>query len=213
MSTTATPPKTDGGKTNGLLEQTLSTYLQYCEEFSRGAVACSEDPESKTLIKSTADRFVESNKRLFEYIRSNHARLSLNQQKSIEEYLVVQDAVALGVTGADTMKVGFKAGWVKKFLKWMLKWFKELKKVLREILEMITDALGISLPRWLNTIFLLLDELYDAIVELISGVFGLDTRQIAKESSELEVSYLNELAALQRLKAAYDARKVHDDDD
>jgi hypothetical protein len=193
------------------LEETLGSFIGFCESFSRESIAIAPSGEHKELVSVTSARWLAQNKTLFEFIRENYKLLSEPQVQQIHIYLTVQDSTNLGKDGSAAAERGFKLGWAKKFLKWMLKFYKEIKKVLREIIELILDALGISFPKWLETIFLLLDELQDAIADLLSDVFGLDSREFSREISEAEQHYLAELTAMTKLKLARQGVKRESD--
>ena len=109
--------------------------------------------------------------------------------------------------GTETVKAVFKkGGFGKKFLQWILKWFKEIKKFLKELMQIVCDLFGWSFPAWIDKLLQILDEIYDMFVSLIADVIGIDVRTFAREASCMEVDYLNELAAFERLRQAQRTR-------
>jgi hypothetical protein len=188
------------------LNETLIAFEKFVSEISIGALSCSQDIETKRMISTNSDSLQSQFKKITEYTRLHYSKLNVAQKEEIDIFLKVQDGIHIGNSGAETAKIAFASGWFKKFLKWALKWFKEIKKVLREIIALILDALGIRFPKWLETIFLLLDELHDAILELLSDVFGLDSSKFAAEASRSEVNYLKELHAVEKLRRLRDTQ-------
>jgi hypothetical protein len=101
-----------------------------------------------------------------------------------------------------------KGGVLGKLLHWISQHLKELKKILKAILQIIFDALHIPFPDWIDTIFLIIDEIADILLSLLSEVFGIDFRVTARELSEQEVNFLHELAAFESMKAVRAGRKL-----
>jgi hypothetical protein len=77
---------------------------------------------------------------------------------------------------------------------------------------MILDALGIKFPQWLETIFLAIDQIFNALVSLLADVFGLDVGKFDAEASKAEVYYLNELLANEKLRKFHHVRNVNEDE-
>lgn len=193
-----------GGDPKGqILRQLTSSIDEFVRLVSSEATKASNDDEGRAVVGATATTWSGQFAKLNQFMLEHYDRLNVGQRNEVDEFLRVQDGVALVNQGMSTAKQAFAAGWFKKFLKWMLKWHKEIKKVLHEIIQMITDALNISFPKWLETIFLLLDELFDAIMELLADVFGLDVQSFAANASQSEVEYLNQMEAVQRLRMVH----------
>lgn len=200
------------GESENLLEATLIAFETYISDIADGASKTTKDEENRLLITTNAKSFQSQFLRLTGFTRSHYARLNSGQKEEVDTFLEIQDGVNLASSGSATAKSAFKKGWFKKFLKWALKWIKEIKKVLREIIALILDALGIKFPKWLETIFLLIDELHDALISLLADVFGLDVAKFDSDASRAEVYFLNELYAVERLRSIRDNQSVIDDD-
>lgn len=186
--------------TGSLLDGFMAGVEEYARTLSAGAIEAATDDETRALLETTTAGWVGQLDRLIQFTRDHHGRMNVAQRAEVEDFLRVQDGMTLVQRGMETTRSAFRGGWFKRFLKWMIRWFKEIKKVLKEIVALILDALGIDFPKWLETIFLLLDELHDAIAELLADVFGLDSSRFAAEAARAEVAYLSQLEALERLR-------------
>ena len=200
MATNGVDTSPNGGSDVDLLAGFITNLDDYAHVLTSTALEASADEETRALIGATAESWSSQLVRVTGFAREHYERLNVAQRSEVDEFLRIQDGVAMVQRGAETTRSAAKSGWFKKFLKWMLKWFREIKKVLREIIALVLDALGISFPKWLKTIFLLIDELHVAIGELLSDVFGLDSARFAAEAAKDEVAYLSQLEAVERLR-------------
>jgi hypothetical protein len=197
-----------GGKT--AINDTLCAFEGFVEEVASGAAKSATDDETRLIFATSTTTLQSQFKKVTDFVRMHYEKLNVAQKEDIDMFLAVQDGILLGNSGKETTQKAFRSGWFLKFLKWALHWFKEIKKVLREIIAMILDALGIRFPKWLETIFLLLDELYDAIISLLADVFGLDVGKFSSDASKLEVQYLNELYAVEKLRSLRSQHKANE---
>ena len=212
MAENKSAPNTEKPKEGDILNATLSAFEVFVSEISAGAIASTADEETKQMLVTTSSSLQSQFKKVTEFVRANYSNLNAGKKEEVDIFLKVQDGFQIGNSGAETTRKAFKSGWFIKFLKWALHWFKEIKKILREIIAMILEALGIKFPKWLETIFLLLDEFYDALVSLLSDVFGLDVGKFATDASRAEVNYLNELYAVEKLRSLRNVQKSNEDE-
>lgn len=185
------------------LEAVLSSFEAYVTEMTQSIIQASPEGETKILAESTSVSLSNQLGKVHGYIRECHDRLSLPQKLDFQEFLRVQDGVALAQQGIETCKKMFKKGaFGKKLLKWLDKWFKQIKKIIQGIVDLLCLIFGWTSPTWLPDLLELLDEILILLLSIFGESLGLDARSLEKELSAMEVEYLNEMAALQRLKQA-----------
>ena len=212
MDTNKSAPNTENATEENILNATLSAFESFVSEMSAGAIGSSADAETKQMIVTTSSSLQSQFKKITEFARTNYSSLNVGKKAEVDIFLRIQEGIQIGNSGTETTQKAFKSGWFIKFLRWALHWFKEIKKILREIVAMILDALGIRFPKWLETIFLLLDQFFDALVSLLSDVFGLDVSKFAAEASRAEVNHINELYAVERLRSLRNVQKTNEDE-
>jgi hypothetical protein len=132
------------------------------------------------------------------YIREAASRSSNQQISEIEQVLKVTAGVSLtknakGILQSISSIIG-KLG--------LSRIIKEIKKIVRAIM----DALGIKTPKWLNALYNIIDEIFDAILSAGSS-------KLATILSIQEQNYLAELTQLAKLQQANQFRNQDDEDD
>jgi len=180
------------------LDEFSEAFEKFIIDLGEKALASASDQDEKAIIKAFHPSLVEQVKQLNSYTKSAYATASKNQKSEAEKVLKMSSAIPLaksaqGLLGSIGSALG-KLG-ISKILK-------ELKK----IKDMIFEALGISLPPWLDTLLLLIDEIADSI-------FGAGSAKIAAALSVQEQNYLAELTQLSKLKHAKQYRYADFDDD
>lgn len=195
------------------LEAVLSSFEAYVTEMTQSIIQASPEGETKILAESTSVSLSNQLGKVHGYIRECHNRLSLPQKLDFQEFLRVQDGVALAQQGIETCRKMFKkGGFGKRLLKWLVKFFQEIKKILKAILKLIFSIFGWTLPSWIDTLFLILDELVNLLNSIFGESLGIDVRSFERELSGMEVDYLTELAALERLQQAQRHRSPNEDE-
>ena len=211
MAENKTSSPNDNSK-DTVLHQTLRSFEGFLQTITAGALSCTKDAETLHLLQADGSALSSQFQKLTAFTEQHFVNLNVAQKEELDTFLRVQDGIQIGNAGGQTAQRAFAAGWFKKFLKWALHWFKEIKKILREIIAMILNALGLRFPPWLETIFLLLDQFYDAFVALLADVFGLDVAKFSADASRLEVQFANELYAVDRLRNLRNINLASDED-
>lgn len=188
---------TDTKKSGGTLEDFLSEFEQLTSKITEEAYKQANDEDEKAVIKSFSPALVNQVTELNNFIRENSAKSSRQQKSQVEQALKVTSGVSLvqhakGIFPSLGSVVG-KLG-ISRFIK-------EIKKVFRIIL----DLLGISLPKWLDGLLNIIDEIFDAI-------FSAGSAKMASTLSVQEQNYLSELTQLAKLQQA-NQFKYQDDED
>jgi len=187
----------------------FDSTLSFVTNVSKDMVkACGTDPDAD-LIQANGSVVQNHFQKLFTRILEAHAGANQGVRNSIADYLAVADGVFLASVGEKTARASIAKGiFGGGFFSWITKHLTEIKKIIRKIVELIFHRV----PSWLETVLDLIDQLWGMISELLGGVFGFDRRELAKDISSGEVNALNEIAAVQRLRAASMAVERADDD-
>ncbi|MFN0033845.1 MAG: hypothetical protein ACKVUS_02185 [Saprospiraceae bacterium] len=195
------------------LDAVLSGFENYLTEVTQSIIQASPEGEDKILVESTSATLLSQMKKVNDYIRDSHGQLSTIQKEEFQTFLRIQDGVNMAQQGIETCKKMFKkGGFGKKLLGWLAKWFEEIKKIIREIIKFLCFLFGWAYPTWLDPLLVLLNEILSLIVKMFGETLGIEPRSFGRELSEMEVDYLNELAALERLQQAQRFRFVRDDE-
>lgn len=195
------------------LEGVVTSFEDYLDEVTQAICQASPDGEARILAENTSSTLLSQMKKVHGYILESHEKLSSTQKDTFQTFLRVQDGLVMAQQGIETAKKVFKAGgFGKRFLKWLSKWFEEIKKIIQAIVDFICQIFGWTSPPWLPDLLVLLDEIINLLLSIFGESLGLDARALEKELSAMEVDYLNELAALQRLKQARRPRFLNDDE-
>ncbi|HEX4955520.1 MAG TPA: hypothetical protein VF017_19175 [Thermoanaerobaculia bacterium] len=190
----------------GLLREFTGGISRYTESFRQQALEAArraEDEQTMAMVDSSTQALQVQMERLVTFTLTRAARLAPAQQQELNELVRHQAGVELLRSTTATMERGMKAGWISKFLRWLAKHFQEVKKILRAILEWIFGLFGAALPRWIDALLNLADELKNAILGLIEELLGGDSDRLARQLSAQEVQWFDELAAVARLGRAY----------
>lgn len=185
------------------LEAVLQSFEDYVSEVGQNVIQAMPNDENRLIAETTANAVEGQLRKVHLFILENYEILSPLQQVEVQKFLRVQDGLSIAEQGTATVKAVFEGGGGgkgKKFLIWLVKWFGEIKKIIFEIIEWIFDIFGWTLPKWLEKLKLILDQIFNLLITLLADVFGIEMLTFEKEVSAIEVSYLNELAAFERLR-------------
>jgi len=195
------------------LEELLASIESFLEEVVNGVISASPAGETLTLATATGATLQGQLGKLHGYVRDNYKKLSPPQAREFQTFLNTQDGHGIARRGVDVTRLGFKsAGFGGKFLKWLVKWFQEIKKVIEELLSLLGDMLGFTVPAWVHKLLLILDQIFNALVELLADVFGLDVGRFSSEISKSEQNYLMERAAFERFRQERSRRGSWEDE-
>lgn len=191
-----------------LLEPFLVGVENFVGQISSAAVKAAPQGEHQVLIQSTGESLVGQTGKLAAFVRETTARLSAPQRIELNKFLRVQDGEAIAKRGVEVAQQQLREGIVGRLVHWIAQHLKELKKILLEILHFVFDLLHIPWPNWLDRLIKIIDEFLDLLLSLLADVFGIDFGRTARELSQQEVNFLQELAAFEAMKAARAGRRV-----
>jgi hypothetical protein len=174
-------------------EQTplLNEFLQHFTELPtaiiEGAIKASDNEDERAIIDAYAETLTNQFSELAAYITEKSEKLTEQQALDVEEVLKVTSGNTLVQAGKEyAMSIG---SFIKKLgLSGLVK---EIKKIILAIL----DALGIALPKWIEALINLIDEIIDRIL-------GGNSPKLASILSQMEQDYLAELTQLAKLTKA-----------
>jgi len=170
--------------------------------------ACGNDPDAD-LIRTNGALVQNHLEKLFARTSEVYAGANAATRATVSEYLAVSDGVFVAATGEKTARSSLAKGiFGGGFFSWISKYLTEIKKIIRFIVTLIFHRV----PDWLEDLLVLIDEIWGMIAELLGGVFGFNRREIARDISSGEINSLNEIAAMQRLKAVSREMDGSDDD-
>ena len=189
---------TDTLKTESLLEQFLIGFQELAKEITEKSIKQANDEDEKTVIQAFSPSVINQVSELNNYIREAANRSSKQQISEIEQVLKVTSGVSLTKNAKGILpSIGSIIGKLG-----LSRIIKEIKKIIRAIFE----ALGIKIPKWLDALFNIIDELFDSI-------FSAGSSKLATILSIQEQNYLAELTQLAKLQQANQYRNQEDEDD
>ena len=204
MADRPTTPE-DGEPLSAFFNATLSFVTNVSGDIVK---ACGADPDAE-LIQANATLVHNHFRKLFDTALAGYAGANIGVRKGVLEALAVADGVGLASVGEKAARSTVaKAVFGGGFFSWLSKYLFEIKKLIRLIFELIFG----TVPHWLDVILDLIDQFWDMIMELLSGVFGFNRREVARDISFGAVNGLNEVAAVQRLRAASAEMSKADED-
>ena len=181
-----------------LLKAFLGEFETFIGDMLKHALKAAEDEDEKDVISAFHPTLVSQVKELNAYALSSEKRASKQQKAEVAQLMKISSGVSLAKNGNGLLgSIGSAIGKLG-----ISRIVKEIKKIIREIFKL----LGIKFPRWLDGIFLLIDEIVDAIL-------GAGSAKIASVLSRQEQNYLAELAQLEKLQQASSFRWDSDDDE
>ena len=188
---------TETKKTDGQLEVFLKEFQDLATQITEQAFKQANDEDEKAVIKSFSPTLISQVTELNNFILENASKSSRQQKAEVEQVLRVTSGLSLAQNAKGIFpSIGSVLGKLG-----LSRIIKEIKKIVRAIL----DALGIKLPKWLDALLNIIDEIIDAI-------FGAGSAKLATMLSIQEQNYLAELTQLAKLQQA-NQFKYQDDND
>lgn len=174
-------------ETSKALNDFLTEFQNFASQVTEAALHHAQDEDEKAVINAFAPAFLNQTKELSNYVLAQSSVVSRQQSADADQVLKVSSGATLA-KGAKGLfpSIGSIIG--KLGLDRILK---ELKKIIKAILK----AFGIKLPKWLDAIINLIDEILAAI---LSG----GSSKVSTILSEQEVLYLKEITELEKLEKA-----------
>lgn len=189
-------------KRGSVADNPLKTFMSEFQELlnliPREAEAGADDADVQTVIKSFAQVVRNQSETLSDYLVGTYDRASKQQKLDVDQVLLMTSGEELATNGKAMLpSIGSIAGKLG-----LSRVVKEIKKIVR----LVIDALGIALPRWMDGLLNLMDEILDAILSAGSA-------KLATTLSIQEQNYLAELTHLARLQQANQFRFQVDDEE
>jgi hypothetical protein len=188
---------------------------QFAETISTQAKTAAPEGEQQITIQATGESFVAQTRKLTDYVRELAGRISPTQRHELDQFLRVQDGEALATRAmrASEKVISPGGGQVTMgFFDFLQEHMHALKKILRGIIQILFDLFDAPIPKWIDSLLLIIDEILDLLLSLVGGIFGHRISQVADDLSRREVNFLGELAALAALHAIRTARRPADDE-
>jgi hypothetical protein len=183
------------------LDSFLACVDRYAQTISAQIVATAPEGEQRLIMEATAVSYVAQTRKLTDFVREASVGITQGTRRELEQFLRVQDSEAMVDRAVEVSATVVASGGVAKmgFLSWLDENLKTLKKIITEILQLI---FGDNLPGWVNTVMLIIDELFNLLKTLFGGASGLRMDQVADALSREEVNFLHEMTALTELQNA-----------
>ena len=189
---------TETKKSENVLEQFLSEFETLVAGISEHALKNAEDEDEKAVIQSFAPSLNNQIFELNQFIRESAKKSSKQQEHDVIEVLKISSGVSLAKNAKGMFpSIGSLVGKLG-----IDRIIKEIKKIIYAILDMI----GIKLPKWLDKIINLIDEI---IAFILSG----GSSKMMTTFSIQEQNYLNELTQLAKLEQAHQFKFQEDEDE
>lgn len=184
-------------KSKGQLEDFLSEFKDLATQITEQALKQADNEDEKAVIKAFSPTLINQVTELNNFILENANKSSRQQKAEVEQVLKVTSGVSLAQNAKGIFpSIGSVVGKLG-----LSRIIKEIKKIIRAIL----DALGIKLPKWLDALLNIIDEIIDAI-------FGAGSAKLATTLSIQEQNYLAELTQLAKLQEANQFKYQEDND-
>ena len=189
---------TETKKSENVLEQFLSEFETLVSGITEHALKNAEDEDEKAVIQSFAPSLNNQIFELNQFIRESAKKSSKQQERDVIEVLKISSGVSLAKNAKGMFpSIGSLVGKLG-----IDRIIKEIKKIIYAILDMI----GIKLPKWLDKIINLIDEI---IAFILSG----GSSKMMTTFSIQEQNYLNELMQLAKLEQAHQFKFQEDEDE
>ncbi|KIX22657.1 hypothetical protein SY27_02200 [Flavobacterium sp. 316] len=185
-------------KSNNVLEQFLNDFLDLTSGYTKKAIDYASDEDEKAVIRAFSPTLISQVTELNKYVKESVEQSSRQQIKEVNQIINITSGISL-VQNAKGIFPSLGSLFGKLGLSRIVK---EIKKIFRMILE----ALGIKLPKWLDALLNIIDEIFDAI-----GSAG--SAKLATTFSIQEQNYLAELTQLAKLQQANQFRFLENDED
>ncbi|QTD38726.1 hypothetical protein JL193_05515 [Polaribacter batillariae] len=181
----------------GLLSEFLTNMEKIPNQITDSLIKFSDDEDEKNVINTYSSALNNQFKELSNYIEEQRQKTTKQAQLDTEQYLKIASPnlminnmkLSLPSIGSIVGKLGID-GIVK-----------EIKKIVKEILNIF----GIKLPKWIDGLLLLIDE-------IIGILFGGGSPKLRVAFSQIEQAYLGELTQLARLQKATNNLSNDEDD-
>ncbi|MET3536762.1 hypothetical protein [Chryseobacterium limigenitum] len=174
-------------KTENLLQEFLRKIESLPVEITENLLKYSNDEDEKNIINTFAPTLKNQFKELSLFINEQSMKGTRQGNSDVEQFLKIASPnqmmsnmkIALPSIGSIVGKLGID-GIVK-----------EIKKIIKEILGLF----GINLPKWIDGLLTLIDE-------ILNIIFGGGSAKMRIAMSQIEQHYLAELTQLAKLKKA-----------
>lgn len=173
------------------LESFLAAFAQLPQQVVDGMLLQSADEDQKTVIKAFGDVLIEQVTELSSYLRSTSSKISAQARIEVDTFLRLS-AVNTLLRSARTVATNLASSSAKMSISGI---FQEIKK----IIEALLGIFGITLPKWVDALLVLIDEIVDW---LLSG----GSTHLAAALSRAHQNYLGELVQLARLEREHSWR-------
>lgn len=203
------PPKTPrSGARKDPLKEFQDAILSFVNRVPQAALkAVGNDPDAH-LIEANATMIQNMFKKSFVKINREAAKISTVQLAEVTDFLEVTDGINMVRVGEKTAVSAFSA---KLFGGSIWQWIGQHLTEIKKIVGMILGLFSKKLKEWWDKISVIIDELWNILVSILGGIFGANRMAVAKELSNAEVNYLNEMAALTRLQSASSRDETDED--
>jgi hypothetical protein len=183
---------------DGQLEMFLSEFKELTIQTTKEALKLANDEDEKAVIEAFSPTLINQVTELNNFLLENSSRSSRQQIMEVEQVLKVTSGISLANNAKSIFpSLGSIIGKLG-----LSRIIKEIKKIVRAILE----AFGIKLPKWIDALLNIIDEIFDAI-------FGAGSSKLATILSIQEQNYLAELTQLAKLQQANQFKYQEDNED
>ncbi|MFA6265395.1 MAG: hypothetical protein WC670_06720 [Pseudolabrys sp.] len=194
-----------------LLKSFLASADLFVETISAQGLAVAGHGEERLIIQSTGESVVAQMRKLTDFVREAAATISSDRRRELDQFLRVQDGdaiVARGLRVSGQVLSGRAGPVTRGFFSWLNEHIQTIKKIIMAILTLIFG----HLPEWVNTVMVIIDEIFNLLKSLLGGKLGLRMSDVADDASREEVNFLREMKALAELQAAGASRRTTDDE-
>ena len=188
---------TTAAKKEPQLEVFLNGFQELIKAATERSLELATDEDEKNVIKPFSLTLVNQATELNNFIRASTKKISKQQSSEIDKLLSVTSGVSLVESAKGILpSLGSVVGKLG---------FSRIVEMIKKIIRAIFDLLPIKLPKWI-------DSLIDLIDEILNSILSVGSSKLATMLSVQEQNYLAELTELAKLQQA-NLFKYQDNDD
>lgn len=206
-----TPPPPAPKGNGDALSSFLASVDRFAETVSGQILVAVGEGSDRLVIQSTGESFIAQTRRVTDYLRETTPGMAPAQSRELGQFLRIQDGDALVERALKVTTQTLAAGGnavTQGFLSWLNEIMLTLKKIIRKIFDLFFGGM----PKWLDAILVIIDELLNLLKTLFGGQSGLKMSEVADQASREEVNFLREMTALAELEAAQRPNRASEDD-
>lgn len=183
---------------NNLLTEFLSRFEQVPADIITAMTNSSSDADEKNILNSLLPSLSSQFKELSSSITELTGKADKQSMEEVQQTLRISSGLPLMNSLKGSLpSIGSLIGKLG---------INEIVKAIKKIIRKIFELLGKELPKWLDAILLIIDEIFNMI-------FGGDSQKTANAFADAELNFLRQMTQLSHLEnATYRAKDLREEE-